>query len=140
MISRFGCSSRFSSQSSLIACFWLVVLTPLTLTPCIKTGNVVSLASAVVAIACNQLLLLSSSLLAFSIRVETRILLFRSLLVAITYTVILCGSWALMVITSVYIFFFFYSSLSFLSLSVIFSSLRFCSVFSSSLRSVALAV
>ena len=86
------------------------------------------------------MLYLSSSLLAFSVRVEMRISPFRSLLTAITYVVILCNSWALIVIISIYIFFFFSFSLSFLSLITIFSSLRFCSVCSSGLRSVVLRI
>ena len=63
-----------------------------------------------------------------------------SLLAAMTCAVVSRGSWALIAVTSVRMSFFFNSSLSFPSLIVTFNSLRFCSVCSNGLRSVALAV
>ena len=69
-----------------------------------------------------------------------RILLLKSFLAAMTCVVISRGSWALIAVMSVCIFFFFNSSLSFLSLIITFNSLRFYSICSNSLRSVTLAV
>ena len=57
-----------------------------------KTGKAVLLASAVGAIACNQLLLFSNSLLAFSIKVEMRRLLFESIFIARICFIVLYNS------------------------------------------------
>ena len=137
MILRYRCSKEFSLQSSLIIYFWSTILIPLTLTLYIKTGKTIFLASTVFAIARNQLLFLLSSILAFSINIKSRRSPLGSRLIVMICLVTSYNSLSLITITSLRIFFLFISSLSLSSLIIIFSSLRFYSIYYDSLRSVA---
>ena len=102
-----------------------------------KIGKTLFLASAVFAIARNQLLFLSSSILAFSVSIESRRSPLGSRLAAMICLVASYGSLSLIAATSLRVSFLFVSSLSLSSLIITFSSLRFCSVCCDGLRSVA---
>ena|SRR5205823_9603162 len=106
MILRYRCSKEFSLQSSLIIYFWSTILIPLTLTLYIKTGKTIFLASTIFVITYNQLLFLSSFILAFSVSIKSRRSLLGNYFTIIICLITFCSLLSLIIVISLYISFF----------------------------------